>query len=129
MLNCFNKYEEKKRNYLDRKIIELYHFDSYDLYNDSYIIDIDDYCDDKTFTYNCIKEIEYRINIMNKYSVLNFDECRNSNIQQINKLKGLIIYCGEDNWNLQDTIYDYIYSKYDLNALAFKYGIMLIVDY
>ena len=88
MLNCFNKYEEKKRNYLDRKIIELYHFDSYDLYNDSYIIDIDDYCDDKVFTYNCIKEIEYRINIMNKYSVLNFDECRNSNIQQINKLKG-----------------------------------------
>ncbi len=129
MFDCFNKYKKEKYNYLKRKILELYHFDSYDLYNDSYVIDIDEYDSNKMFIDNCISEIDYRLNIMNKFSILNFSECSTSNIQEINDLKGIIIYCGEYNYELEDIIYEYLCNKYELYEWALKYGILLIVDY
>lgn len=107
----------------------MYHLDSYDAYSDSEIIDIDDYSNEEVFINYVISSIEYRVNIINAYSIYKYNECNESTILEVTKLKGIIIYCGINNWNLQNTIYDYLDSKFDFKTLEFKYGIILLTDY
>ena len=129
MYECLDKYDDEKKKYLKNKILELYHLNSYDAYFDSEIIDIDDYSNEEVFINYVISSIEYRVNIVNTYSISKFNECKESTILEVTKLKGIIIYCGINNWNLQDIIYDYLDSKFDFKILEFKYGIILLTDY
>jgi len=124
-IECFNKYDDKKREYLKRKILELYHLASYDIFYESNIIDIDDYNNEKAFIDNCISKFEYRIKIINKYTISRFEDCRTSNLLEVNSLEGIIIYCGIDNWDLQDKMYDYLIVK----DWLLKYEILFVHDF
>lgn len=118
-----------KTQYLKDKIYALYNINLPESLNDFNIIDIDDYNDEGRFIEYCKNEINYRVEILKKYNILNFEDCKNSSITEVNKLKEIIIYCGEDNWNVQDPLHDYLYKEYDLSEWAQRFGIMLIVDF
>ena len=100
-----------------------------EFFYDAELIDIDDFDDEQEFIRFCKEIIAERVNIIKKYSVLDFTECRTYNLIDVNKLKGILIYCGKYNYETQDTLYCNLEDICKCNNWEFKYGIRLITDY
>ena len=99
------------------------------LFLDAEIIDIDDFISEADFKEACKHAIAERVAILKRYQVLHFSECKNHHLFNVNKLKGIIIYCGKFNYDLQDEIFHIIDKITDSGAWEIKYGIRLFTDY
>lgn len=100
-----------------------------DYFLNAEIIDADDFEDNQDFIRYCKKVIEGRVNIIKKYSVLDFNECKSYHLNDINKLKGILIYCGKDDYDTQDVIYCNLEDICKCKNWEVKFGIRLITDY
>ena len=74
----------------------------------------------------CEKIIKSRMDIIGKYNMVNYAECINSEIQELNRLEPIIIDCCFDDYYLIDDFADYFETKFDLHSLKDKYGILII---
>ena len=93
------------------------------------IIDRLDFDSDNDFISFCNKVIAYRMDIIKHYSILEFDDCKESVLSELNKLKRIIIVCGTYNYDLEDkivAILDYVNRERELYD---KYGLGVIYDY
>ena len=129
MLEFLNKYNNKKKEYLINYFTELHYLSYYKELNDSMIIDVDEFSDVMKFIDNCKYEIDCRKNIINNNSIYSFDECKEHIILDISKLKCIIIYCGIDNYDLQELLLDYMMCFYDIDVWKYRFGIILIRDF
>ena len=92
-----------KSEYINERINSIYFSKEINAYFiDAELIDADSFEDDQEFIRFCKKAILDRVNIMKRYSILNFSECKNHHIVDIYRLKGIVIYCGKYDYELQD---------------------------
>jgi len=101
-----------------------------EIFKDHELIDYYENMDDQAFISKCKDIIKNRVDIIKQYNVIRFDECISSNINELNKLKPLIFYPGEYEYELHDLIY-YILEEYCENDKIWvsKYGLLLIEIY
>ena len=119
-----------KSEYINERINSIYFSKEINAYFiDAELIDADSFEDDQEFIRFCKKAILDRVNIMKRYSILNFSECKNHHIVDIYRLKGIVIYCGKYDYELQDVIYCNLEDICKCDAWEIKYGIRLITDY
>lgn len=74
----------------------------------------------------CEKIIQSRIAIISKYNMVDYNDCINSEIQELNRLEPIIIDCCFDDYYLIDDFANYFESKFDLHSLKDKYGILIL---
>ena len=74
----------------------------------------------------CEKIIQSRIAIISKYNMVDYNDCINSEIQELNRLEPIIIDCCFDDDYLIDDFADYFETKFDLHSLKDKYGILIL---
>ena len=73
----------------------------------------------------CEKIIQSRIDIICKYNMVDYSDCINSEIQELNRLEPTIIDCCFDDNYLIDDFANYFETKFDLHSLKDKYGILM----
>ena len=74
----------------------------------------------------CEKIIQSRIAIISKYNMVDYNDCINSEMQELNRLEPIIIDCCFDDYYLIDDFADYCETKFDLHSLKDKYGILIL---
>jgi hypothetical protein len=75
------------------------------------------YCDDI---------IKSRISLIKKYNMVDYNDCLNSDLYELNSLQPIIIDgCFNDSYIIDEFAY-YFENKYDLHSLKNKYGILII---
>ena len=80
----------------------------------------------KEFYNYCEMIIQTRSDIIQRYNMVNYEDCINSEIQELNKLEPIIIDCCFDDYYLIDDFANYFETKFDLHSLKDKYGILII---
>lgn len=74
----------------------------------------------------CEKIIQSRIDIICKYNMVDYSDCINSEIQELNRLEPIIINCCFDDYYLIDDFANHFETRFDLYSLKDKYGILII---
>ena len=74
----------------------------------------------------CEKIIQTRMDIIGKYNMVDYSDCINSELQELNKLEPIIIDCCFNDDYLIDDFANYFETKFDLHSLKDKYGILII---
>ena len=108
---------------------------------EDYVFDMDDFIFNnpnrdiiKRIEFNSIDEfhgycdsiIKSRISFMQKYNMINYNECLTSDIHELNTLQPIIIDgCFTDEYFI-DCFLVHFENKYNLNYLKDKYGILII---
>ncbi len=113
----------KEKIYLDCCSKEINEF-----FYDAELIDIDDFDDNQDFISYCKTVIFDRVNVIKKYSVFDFTEIKTYSLIDVNKIKGIIIYCGKYDYDLQDVIAYNLEDICKCTDWERRYGIRLIVD-
>ena len=79
----------------------------------------------KEFYNYCEMIIQTRSDIIQRYNMVNYEDCINSEIQEINKLGPIIDGCFND-YYLIDDFANYFETIFDLHSLKDKYGIVIM---
>lgn len=74
----------------------------------------------------CEMIIQSRIDIISKYNMVDYSDCINSEIQELNSLEPIIIDCCFNDDYLIDDFANHFETKFDLHSLKDKYGILVI---
>ena len=74
----------------------------------------------------CEMIIQSRIDIICKYNMVDYSDCINSELQELNRLEPIIIDCCFDDYYLIDDFANYFETKFDLHSLKDKYGILIM---
>lgn len=85
-----------------------------------------DFRDISEFYNYCEMIIQSRIDIICKYNMVDYSDCINSEIQELNRLEPIIIDCCFNDDYLIDDFANYFEIKFDLHSLKDKYGILII---
>lgn len=90
------------------------------------IIKRSDFKNTNEFYDYCEKIIQSRIDIISKYNMVDYNDCINSEIHELNKLEPVIIDCCFEDDYLIDDFANYFETKFDLHSLKDKYGILIM---